>query len=697
MNRLKDNLMSRKPEVIGFALCLCFFLIGTLLYGGAQLQTVPLSVRQGFGMVFLLVSFIGALWGWGGLLEKFMLKTRTNLALQLALGVFALSSIVFVLGVFRLLYFNYYILQVVLLFSGYLAYLWFDRDSSEPKAEKTQGWEKKVLCGIFGFLAFLVLGYTILAFQLFQHWDPLWYHLSASRSWVDNGAIRYPYEALINFHAAVWEQLYVWSHLLLGAPNAKGLHAAQIFSQWLHVLLGCGGTLLAVRWLIGSFFKKENGWMGVALVWVIGCGMLQFTTTLAKSDWGLAFLFLSGFNLLILDRKLMGRNLLCAGILIGFACSGKWSLLAVAMPLLVFRCCEIRDKKLIGILAGGLFLGALPMLARNGFLLHNPVFPAMTQWLGRDKIGPTWPHAYFVTQHTPLMGSFLSRLWVQLSEVFHSSYVLILVPAAFYFAQKRVRNLMVSLIFTLPLLFCVGGETSLFRWVAPTFLLLIVFTVMSTGEYLQRYSTRVQKIGMLLLLWFGIITFHFPQGQFPSITMRFPLGQLLKMPSLPNTKVQLESHRGGKAWSWIRGQGLQGEERVLVLLDTRMYYALDLHATRIWDSRATDWGFLRAPALLPLVKLWSELDYRYLVDTNESIDKFFNAEILMSIRRAYDQCKQCIVYQDKESRVVDLEIWYRGLMKLERIDQLRKQQQQGKGGANSPPMGMPSMGRPPDK
>jgi hypothetical protein len=275
-------------------------------------------------------------------------------------------------------------------------------------------WDKHVVA----VLAVIVGLRWLLSVRLLGHGDPLYYHLEAPRFWFQEGKVLPDLHHPITFLASAWEYLYLWPQAFFVHPPQQGLALAQWFSQWTHVWVGFGGSVLSVYALSGHV-TKVTGLRLTCVALGAGAGPMIWTAVLAKNDWGSTFWVLVGVVLIaraMMHKKLGSPDSAWIGIFLGLGLISKITSLFAILPWGAVWIGTVIYKRssraLLWSLTGGV-LALTPFLLRNYLATGNPLFPASLPGLPNPLLGPTEAEIAASFRHAAspdLWGTFMQRV-----------------------------------------------------------------------------------------------------------------------------------------------------------------------------------------------------------------------------------------------------------------------------------------------
>ncbi|RZA05683.1 MAG: phospholipid carrier-dependent glycosyltransferase, partial [Proteobacteria bacterium] len=265
----------------------------------------------------------------------------------------------------------------------------------------------KQLCNSSWFAVIFTLAAFIRLYAGFLpegHGDPLYYHLLGPRLWVEAGKISVNNDLPSAVLAGAWEYLYVWPQVLWRNGGIQGLIAAQIFSQWLHLVFGWLGCSFVI-YKMARLLKAEESTAKFMALAALFASSVQWTGGLAKNDLGIAFFALSSIYLMLAwarENQLRCATLASPAFLGGLAVGGKVNALFVMAPFGIIFALSIFNggsagrikglgcAKVFLALASGVVLGAIPFFLRNYYLTANPFYPLFGAYFPSEVMSQSW-------------------------------------------------------------------------------------------------------------------------------------------------------------------------------------------------------------------------------------------------------------------------------------------------------------------
>lgn len=426
-----------------------------------------------------------------------------------------------------------------------------------------------------GLLIFLVRVLT--AAVPAQHGDPLLYHLLGPRLWREAGGFVMHSNLPNALLASSWEILYLWPQLFwFSAKPFFGLVEAQLFSQWLHLIMAWGGSALLVMRLFEREVKPK--WLpliGLAALFVSG---VQWTAALAKNDAGIAFWVLG--SVVFFADGFRKRSPLCfalSGIFAGLALSGKVTALLSLAPLLGFLLLAEKPWQrwrltFIGAAAWalGLLAGALPVYVRNYVLSGNPFFPLFPKVFPSPWLSRSW-EAHFSQVHPSSPLEALPRLWLRAPELWRENPFILLAVGylawtVFRLAVRGARpaaGVVPALCAGALAAYCIFAVTQApeieLRYLGASLMVLAAGGVFAILRASQHLPTGKLQAGAAVLIAVALFA-----------ASKLPLHVLHKIWRSPLGVAMVQTHSAGEAKAWLR-QNAQGAFSV-VAADNETYY-----------------------------------------------------------------------------------------------------------------------------
>lgn len=624
---------------------------GFLLYGAPAGPSDPFPASKMLGAFLIFLFWVVSVFAWGRVLAHVLGLDKPRWASALAFGTVIAAVFEGLLGHVGLIGHAMFSLHAVLLLAGCLldAVLKSKRASEHQEPRLQNAWPAM----LFAVCAAAIIGLYLCEASVVQSfWDPLWYHLVGPRLWFDQGRIAFDSRHVAAFQCGGWEYLFLWGNALLAGERGEGQLAVQFFGQWLHVLVGVGGSM-AVLATFFSGFTNDRSWALLAALAGVGAASLRYPVPLAKNDWGIIFWILSASSILLLERherRIWLRVGFC-GFMFGFSFVSKYTSVfsIIAMTGFFAWCWRDDGRRWLSALTLGIALGAIPLLLRNWIATGNPVFPTMNSIFASTRLGPTWIEA--VEGYSAQLSGIGTR-FVRFSkgivgqEIF--AFAFLLVPLlAWRFRARSLLN---------PLFACLMAG-------------FVIFTVL-TGNHAE-----LRLAGALLPLWCGgsvlaleqlLASLKMPTamrvgGQLVllaliAVSAKLPLHLAINLPGGPDATTQATLQNPGLAYAWLRENAAAGQNAV-TLSETRIYHGLDLGIHHIWDHAELDRAISGAQTAQAAVSVLRQFGYDYLVDTQEHIDFYYNARVCKILWDAIAQNPEAVVFKSGLARVIDLRLF----------------------------------------
>jgi hypothetical protein len=560
-----------------------------LLVAGAGLLGLPVLPDEGFGwgkklgVLFIALFFTRQSWAFGNLLLSRILGgygagqigAWTSAVLSLGVGSCSLATLILLVGLAGALGPNWRPLYVILLLLPDLFRkpLILERFLIESPDEPLSTRWRTVLVWT---LAIGILAYLADDFSLKAHGDVFTYHLSGPRIWFDLGRIQQAGGIPIIHQTGLWDVLYLWGVELLSGPEGRGLVAVQHFSQWIHVLIGYGGSFGALYVLFMSLGQSQSLSLIAALA---GVSAHQFHASYAKNEWGAVFWVLTGLALWEWGRSHLGRSLriLClAGFVLGCGFAAKWTTLFLILPWMVFRVGP-DELKTGGLKPAfqrcGLFLlsfvaGMAPIALRNWFQVGNPFFPTFNRFFGSPHVIPSFA-AYLRNFEGDQFLLAPEKVLPLLKAIFSDTvypWGVLLIP---FFVIVKVRErfssvfvLSLSVIAGLVLFLGKVGASTEPRLAGPLLVLLNASSVVIVLLVIQSLFGGIwkQKVFVAFVFLVLLLQSNFPMYAFPRLIRTEPSNETL--PKLT----------GGRWKKWVREHIPLGSR--ILHADCEYYYLL---------------------------------------------------------------------------------------------------------------------------
>lgn len=630
--------------------------VGMALTGPPSDPDVLFTTEQLIGSFFIFASFLGSLVGWGYFLSTQLFQTAYPMAV-LALGSSFLAFSGFVLGHCGWIGFSSrpWILSLLFLGPGLTGLrLAKEKQTSDivpGTAELSPARSKLYWIGLGSVVAVLAT-HLIRGFFLQGDPDPLIYHLTAPRVWVDLGRITL-FPDLPSIHqASWWEMLYVLIQVWVGGPEGTGLFEAQLISQWTHVGVGLVGSLMA---LYSIFTDRESSlrsqaWIFPALLACLLGSSFQLNAALAKNDWGVIFWLLAAIYFCERhshpSKEKRGISYLWSGIFFGMAVTGKWNSLFFVAVYLGVRFLQARAFNVRCV--AGILLGALPMVVANLLSTGNPLFPFISSLTFPDLVSPDAIRTSILRPSRIRFNPVF--VWGQFRRMLDEHWIywgLVLFPLVCGFTRTRkLREWMLFASISAFGILLVDFPFPMVRWVGLPLLLSGFLTVLLLHDGLSRIRGRIYP-WLEPLAYLGFLIFLIPR------TAGIQGFNLASLPS-PSWLIRDNSfHLAGDAKAWLR---LNADWRTPVVTtgEQEFYYLSSLHPVSLLDNprvnRQVD-GLISAESL---VSKLHEMGFKFILDSYHPEQRFwtFSSMMLQDVLFRYPDA---LVYSGRTSQIIDIQ------------------------------------------
>ena len=406
MMRRIPNLMARMPaDYLAAFSSLLSLALALLIYkrapGPDEAHPLPLIL----GAFFYFSAYVSSQYSWG----RILLRGEGKHWESFFAGSVLFSLIPACAGFFPLVGAASFSFWAFILVSAPLLLLWRVR-RGVPKREELRFEIHQI------FLIFLFFWLILGAASPHPFWDSLWYHLTASRLWFEEGRIHLPTLFPVAFKAGLWDYHFLWGQILLAGPSGGGLIPAQLFGQWASLATAFFSLLILLEekrfWGLGVW-ASIAGWIGTELF---------LEVEFAKNDWAAVFWSLAAIY------YLYNRSNFRGGLAMGWAFAAKFSSGFILAPTFLFLAKGMGRRESWKVLFFAV-IAASPILFRNFLFTKNPVFPAFNQFWGSEALGPTWAA---ISIYEPGSNS-LHSIWEKLNFLGRESYAvagLVLIPLA---------------------------------------------------------------------------------------------------------------------------------------------------------------------------------------------------------------------------------------------------------------------------
>jgi hypothetical protein len=590
------------------------------------------------GAFFLVLAAGTSIYCLGTLLSRYLLARAEDFLIDFALGIAAACWILQWLGLAGGLGYLPHPATLVLFTAPVLAYL-FTRPA-RAAGVLTLGKEWALPAGMM-FLSYFALTWTLDSMP-----DPLYYHLTAARLWVEAGRAYLPPNNVSVLLSGAWDSLYVYAASLLGGPQGGGLIAQQLAGQWMQFLLAGVGTVACLARFWRFVFPRLGSGPRVLLALVACVTASQLSTVyLAKNDWGANLFSLLGV-LLFLEGKSL-RDIFAAGFFAALALTTKISAGFALGPLLLFAVL-IRKASFRAwwAYAAGFVAAVAPYCYRNYRWTEDLYYPLFRGKMAERLKSPSWDIDLFTGHGFSLAGKeFLARQFL-LESLFWPLTVI----AAFFFFWRRSRNRAsaLSLLMTVAALayFLKVGIRAEVRIFGLGNLLLAGLGLGCLLQWLvdNRWwpggSWRGAANGFALWLMAALYV------QFPFFAPRIALAQA-------SPPEEIRTHFGGNVLAWVRLNLPEGKT-VASANENRLYYLSTRRPFRIWDSPALDRALYEAKTLLEAVSAIRNAGVDYLIFTRMDWDVSFRRAVHDFLDRALARHPEVVTYGTRNSVLIDL-------------------------------------------
>jgi hypothetical protein len=597
---------------------------GSLLYRaqGPDSWQTPASLAGAF---FLFFSYLCSQLAWGDVLAS-RAGARLPLWERFFFGSAFFALLLSVLGFLPIVGASAKTAWSIFLCAGCLLSLLREKALAQPATvDNAPSW------GFTENIAALIFSLGILgAFTAHPFWDSLWYHLTASRLWFEQGRVYLPPAFPVALKTGLWDYHFLLGQILLGDPaEGGGLIAAQLFGQW------AAFSCVIFSFLVLRDLSEEIGLSTLsALAGVIGTELFV-VAEFAKNDWAAVF-----WGLCALAYALKKRSLPLAFGAAGLCFSAKYSSSFFLLLLLAWQGWEWRRQPRQLVLAFGAFvLAALPLLARNYVFTRNPFFPALQGLFPNDFLGPSWSHISLYEGFTWGIAGWREKITFLLRD---SKAVWGLLALPFVWAQwKRGHSVfLLSALSALIFLVCSGPKAE-WRLAGACIPLLAAFGARAAELVLHRLPGRSAALSVPLLGF--------------SALLLFPVDWRAPQRMTENPVLQIRSWVSGSATAWIRLHA-DPQATAATLNEQRIYYLFPHPPRRVFDDPALDRALARTHNASEAVQAVRKAGIRYLILSAEFLDHYYDRKICDEIYALSEQNPKAVVFRSNFSRVLDLEL-----------------------------------------
>lgn len=569
-----------------------------------------MEVNQILGVVILFFFWLGGILFWGRWISE-KLKLPSSLLAHATSGtLFAIYFVALVGAV------GHGLLSSELLFTSVL-FLGYFLGSRKPVGILWKFSQDYSFLAGFVVLALSITTLFLVASVPHFHSDALMYNLVGPRLWYLAGKITLPEWVPTAFQCSYWEYLGSWAQALIGGQGARGLVEAHIFSQFIGVVLGYGGTALALYEVL-RFFNCTSSMAMTSVVSGLSCSILIWTVHLAKNDWGICFLTLSGLWFFLIGNPMV------SGLLLGSAFMGKFPAAFSILPVMLLGA-RTEFKRFL-VLSGSFLLACMPLLFRNYLFTGSPFFPALNSIFKSTWLSQSLAEAYSLTLLEK--GNSFSELFLKRVHLLAEKEILILLlplPLAFGFSfffrscnPLRVPALIsfsAISVFMLTMNTASGDNdgTLLLRYLGPALVLaravtiatvlLLILDFFKTGKFKSILNFTVTALVVAMMI---------PQLFF------YPLGSAQNILRAPGIPIALrERSVGGETKAWLRLNAAPSD-LIVSLGDNQIYYISHLNVAVLPEQPYFDAFMNRSLGMTSFKDFMNEtrwLEPKYLLDT----------------------------------------------------------------------------------
>lgn len=618
-------------------------LLGLVIYGSPLGPDAIQSWWPQVGAFCIFLFWLSGLWRAGATFCRIFVKEHLGATYFLPAGALVYIAIAMTLMHLGILsYARYYVLlipHVIFLCTG-AGHSW--SAVSQIIKRKQSYWR-------------LALGSILFAPLFFATWrldafpDPLWYHLSAPRLWLDAGKVFAPEHAAVLFLTSYWEYLYLWGFAFLGSVNGGGLIAGQLFGQWISLFVAGFGSFLLLRSTYQNLFSKnpECLWRKeIFCAAALLAGAQLSGLYLAKNDWG-AILFLLASTSLALSAR--PRHVWLAGLFIGVGLATKLTNGFFCLGLIGFIFIQNKHtKNSLWLFLASLLIGLLPFLLRNYLYTKNPFFPSLQFIFHSPYLGPTWNSLAKYEGGTDFVGKF-DQLKDKIIYLLIETRLTIAIAALgmFFSGINEAKKLWLALVAAFLLFTLRTGSLVETRLFGAGLVLLCGVSAVLAFDLLEK-KLKPWLAGCLLLTIF-IIGAPIPWNS-PSDVWH-----------AQNPAEEIRQHEGGAALAWLR-LNMNANETAASANDTRLYYASSLQMIRLWDDAKLDQMLASKNSLQDIANVLNAEKIRYILLTDTLVDTFNNRLVWDQLVQGTNTSPQCLVFSTAHSRVLDLDCLRRKIL-----------------------------------
>lgn len=616
-----------RAKIYRFASLALLGALGFYLLGSPSDSDTPFSAVNKIGVYLVFLAWIGCVEDWGRFFLSLLGKAYLGWAFALGTGFAFCSLLVWPLSSLGWLQFKY---AGPLLGIFLLSPLLVKRKNIFPIRPFKFSWPLQILVVLLFFCLFLT------SFQLQSFWDPLWYNLPATRAWAEAGSVYFSNNSVVFFHCGAWDYLYIWSHIFLGAPNGRGLIAAQYFCQWLHL----GALIVSIFALdrILRHFCRDRGWRWLAIFSSVTAPPIFFTSLLAKNDWGATMWFLMGMALIFSKSQRSKKIIMASGLFWGLSLGAKWTIAFTLLPFLFYWFYQHKNFKSILPKITGILFGLAPILFRNWSGTGNPFYPLFASYFP-SPLPNSWIQSF---EGIANKGSFsifdLIREFLIVSPFFILSLALI----PWIKRNKQIVSFFLMLCISFLFLAIAGGKNVLLRWWGPGLVLASSCFFLVAAQFLRERITWSIWIKNLQVSFLVVLLLLAP------LPWKTSFARLWKV----DAALQIRMHPSGASLAWLRMN--RPNEKIAVLRDTRLYYLNPVREVRVWDSYALSEKISHAPNAEAFLRTMIAEGYTLLLDNAESIDLYQDDNIVREVEVEISQHPRATLFQEPTARVIHI-------------------------------------------
>ena len=633
-------------------------LIGYLLWVAPADPDVLFRPVQLLGTLLLTSFFVLSCYGWGQYFWRKLgprLQSFSSLG-SLALGSAGASVTMMLAGHVGMIGHAWDKLWICLLTAGPLMNV---KESLSSGPSVPFGFQMKK-DGLFkicvAILIAIIASQTAIALLAHGTSDPFLYHLTGPRFWWAMGRVYLPPHLPIIYQGSWWEYLLIWGDILFAEYPGRGLIEAHLFGQLIQVLIGVGGTTLALFVLIEQIIPSFPIAFPVAVLPGISSSSLWNVSCLAKSDLGACFWSLTGLVFLFEE------NALLAGCFAGFGVAAKWNNGLFIVPTFAafilirhFRTRRSLRETLrftLSLLTGGLVFAA-PILVRNGIATGNPVFPLLNEYFITSNLGsstlaqlPTFGQSYETKSR-------LSKLVSLLSDS-PFDFALLLAPLFLFLRRSTsaVQAVLLGLLVTFGFFTVIGVRDFFPRWLGSAYalapalgMLIALYTGTDLLALIFKTKSPIFARSFVVLCLSLLILIHRPDWTSLKTVFSF---------ISPSYVIQNEEvHLGGASKAWLR-RNAAPSDLIFTTGDNEIYYLSDYNVVPMTEAPAITELIhgLRKPT--DLLDALGRAGGRYLLDT-QHFESLFWSEQAQILAGLVAENRGAVLFETGKSRVIDIQ------------------------------------------